>query len=181
MSERSIVILTTFVDIIDHTDSLDDNITDPNEGEGLKKPMRYQNGSPQTSILLPDQRTYPDHPYEWLPFIYQGAAQTISGDNLSATLVLSNNTLSYARVYEAVINRYQIKVQTWLMKNAFPDTPVRKLVQEKWIATNFIFDAQTIEITLSSAIDAVDAAIPVRVLTQEMVGNLPVTGNIQNR
>jgi len=181
MSERSLVVLTTFIDIIDHTASLGDIIDDPNEGEGLKKPKRYQNGSPQENILLPNQISYPDTAYEWLPFIYQGAAQTISGDNLTATLVLSNNTLSYARVYEAVINRYQIKVQTWLMDPSNPTKALRKLVQEKWLATNFVFDAQTIEITLSSAIDAIEAAVPVRVLTQEMVGNLPVTGNIQNR
>lgn len=179
MSERSIVILTTFIDIIDHTDSLEDDIGDP--GEGLKKPKRYQNGSPHTDILLPDSITYPDTPYEWLPFVYQGAGRTISGDNLTATLVLANNKLSYARVYEAVVNRYQIKVQNWLMQQEDPTVPLRSLTSEKWIATNFIFDAQTIEITLSSAIDAVDAAIPVRVLTQEMVGNIPVTGNIQNR
>jgi hypothetical protein len=179
MSERSIVILTTFIDIIDHTDSLVDDIDDP--GDGLKKPKRYQNGSPQTDILLPTNINYPDTPYEWLPFIYQGAAQTTTGDNLTATLVLSNNTLSFARVYEAVINRYQIKVQTWLMNKAQPTEPRRQLTQEKWLATNFTFDAQTIEITLSSAIDAVESSIPVRVLTQEMVGNIPTTGSIQNR
>jgi hypothetical protein len=179
MSERSVVILTTFIDIIDHTGSLEDDIDDP--GEGLTKPARYQNGSPQGTILLPDQPAYPDEPYQWLPFVYQGAGQTISGDNLTATLVLPNNTLSYARVYEAVINRYQIKVQNWLMNQDDPTSPLRKLTQEKWLATNFIFDKQTIEITLSSAIDAVEAAIPVRVLTQKMVGNIPVTGSIQNR
>ena len=66
MSERSIVILTTFIDIIDHTGSLEDDIDDP--GDGLVKPKRYQNGSPNTNIVLPDNINYPDTPYEWLPF-----------------------------------------------------------------------------------------------------------------
>ena len=60
-----------------------------------------------------------------------------------------------------------------------PNPPPPKLTQEKWLATNFIFDKQAIEITLSSAIDAVEAAIPEAVSTQNMVGNIPVTGTHQ--
>jgi hypothetical protein len=43
------------------------------------------------------------------------------------------------------------------------------------------YDPTTIEIILSSAIDAVGANAPSKVLTGDMVGALPVTGSIQNR
>ena len=43
------------------------------------------------------------------------------------------------------------------------------------------YDPETIEVILSSAIDAVGANAPDRVLTKEIVGHLPVTGSLQNR
>ena len=43
------------------------------------------------------------------------------------------------------------------------------------------YDPESIEIILSSAIDAVGANAPNRVLTKELVGHLPVTGSLQNR
>ena len=43
------------------------------------------------------------------------------------------------------------------------------------------YDPETIEVILSSAIDAVGANAPDRVLTKEIVGYLPVTASLQNR
>ena len=40
---------------------------------------------------------------------------------------------------------------------------------------------QTVEVLLSSSIDAVGANAPTRVLTKDSVGALPVTGSISNR
>ena len=122
-------------------------------------PSATKTAAPTPDIVRPDNINYPDT-YEWLPFVYQGAGQTTTGDNLTASLILPNNKLSYARVYEAVLNRYQIKVQNWLMARNDPTLPRRKLTQEKWLATNFIFDKQAIEIALSSAIDAVERRHP---------------------
>jgi hypothetical protein len=43
------------------------------------------------------------------------------------------------------------------------------------------YDPESIEIILSSAIDAVGANAPDKVLTRDIVGALPITGSIQNR
>ena len=43
------------------------------------------------------------------------------------------------------------------------------------------YDPETIELVLSSAIDAVGANAPDKVLTRNLVGSLPVTGSLQNR
>ena len=43
------------------------------------------------------------------------------------------------------------------------------------------YDPVTVELALSSSIDAVGASVPNRVLTQRQVGAIPVSGQIQNR
>ena len=43
--------------------------------------------------------------------------------------------------------------------------PVKRLAMEKWLMTSMNYDYETIEITLSSAIDAVSHGIPQRTLS----------------
>ena len=43
------------------------------------------------------------------------------------------------------------------------------------------YDPESIEVILSSAIDAVGANAPDKVLTKDIVGSLPVTGSLTNR
>jgi len=58
-------------------------------------------------------------------------------------------------------------------------TVERVLTQEVWLASSLSYDNETLEVILSSAIDAVGANAPTRVLSRDLVGHLPVTGNIQ--
>ena len=59
---------------------------------------------------------------------------------------------------------------------------VKKVIsQETWLVTGMSYDAEMIEVMLSSAVDAVGAGIPNFVLTRELVGALPITGQISNR
>ena len=53
------------------------------------------------------------------------------------------------------------------------------LTVENWLIASFGYDQQTIEVLLSSAIDAVGTTAPNRVFTTDLVGFLPRTGNIQ--
>ena len=65
------------------------------------------------------------------------------------------------------------------MKSDEPEgVPIRRIAMEKWLMTSMNYDYETIEITLSSAIDAVTAGVPQRTLSQELVGDLPTTGGI---
>ena len=119
-----------------------------------------------------------DHSY--LSFIYQGAAKNRTGDNLESSLVLAANQLSMNAVRDAVQSRSKVNVQTYLMDETF-DRKLNKLAEETWIAASMSFDTETIEVLLSSAIDAVGATTPNRVLTRDLVGALPVSGSIYNR
>ena len=123
--------------------------------------------------------------HSFLSFIYQGAAMNRSGDNLEASIILANNPLSMSYVKDFVEQKYYIQVETFLMTTDFnKDTAAKnggRLTGEYWLAAGMRYDPESIELLISSAIDAVGANAPDRVLTQEIVGHLPVTGSLQNR
>ena len=142
-------------------------ITNPN-GSVANIPDKFQNGK---------HGTVSSHDY--LSFIYQGATRNRSGDNMTSSLILANSELSMNYAQQIVLNKYHVKVETWLMTEAFEKN--KKLTEENWLASSMSYDPETIEVILSSAIDAVGANAPDKVLTRDIVGALPITGSIQNR
>ena len=152
----SFVALTNFITITNPNGSVE-NITD-----------KFQNGR-HTAISG----------FQYLSFIYQGAARNRSGDNMTSSLILANSEVSMKFAVEAVQEKYHVKVETWLMTEAFERN--KQLTEETWLASNMSYNPETIEVVLSSAIDAVGANAPDKVLTRNLVGSLPVTGSLQNR
>jgi len=134
---------------------------------------RFQNSQPGETVTKDGQE------FSYLSFIYQGAAKNRTGDNMEAQLVLSNNLISMSRAHEAVKKRWNIEVSTCSMR--LPEfTVARTLTTEFWIAASLVYDFETVEITLSSSIDAVGTSVPHRVLTTSAVGALPTSGQINN-
>ena len=132
--------------------------------------QKYNNSVPGQSI------TYKKITYPYLSFIYQGAAKNRTGDNLEAQLLLSVNDLATNEALQAVRLRRHVRMFSALMNE---DSSVdRLLTKEVWLAASMSYDNETLEVALSSSIDAVGANGPTRVLTRDMVGHLPVTGNI---
>lgn len=155
----TLVALTNFITITDSKQKLQ---------------RRYQNGKTGGTVTLDDKD------FDFLSFVYQGATKNRTGDNMEATLVLANNELSMNTAVEAVGGRWQIQVDTCTMN---PDdlAVLKKITTENWIVSTMAYDPVTIEVTLSSSIDAVGANVPNRVLTQKQVGALPSTAQLQNR
>jgi hypothetical protein len=122
--------------------------------------------------------------YKYLSFIYQGAAMNRSGDNLEASIILANNPLSMSYVKEFVEKRYYIQVETFLMTTDFDKDVAAKnggrLTGEYWLAAGMRYDPESIELLLSSAIDAVGANAPQQTLTKKSCAHLPLTGQLQN-
>jgi hypothetical protein len=133
---------------------------------------RYQNYAPGQEI------PYNATPgYKYLSFIYQGAAKNRTGDNLEAALVLSVNSLSQDAARSAVMKRKHVRVHSVVIESGY--NPVtRTLSTEEWLAATMTYDYDTLEVVLSSGIDAVGANAPTRVLTKALVGRLPVTASI---
>ena len=122
--------------------------------------------------------------YKYLSFIYQGAAMNRSGDNLEASIILANNPLSMAFVKEFVQKKYYVLVETFLMTSDFNKDVAAanggKISGEYWLAAGMRYDPESIELVLSSAIDAVGANAPQQILTKRRCSRLPLTGQIQN-
>ena len=132
---------------------------------------KYNNSTPGQSI------EHRGLTYQYLSFVYQGASKNRTGDNLEAQLLLSVNDLANNEALAAVRNKKHIRMFSALMREDF--TVERVLTQEVWLASSLSYDNETLEVILSSAIDAVGANAPTRVLSRDLVGHLPVTGNIQ--
>ena len=123
--------------------------------------------------------------YYYLPFIYQGTTVNKSGDNIESNLIMGNHPLSMAKAQEAVANKYFVEVNVCIMKNndidSLEDGNNSILTTDTWLAASLSYDPEVVEVLLSSAIDAVGVNLPSLVLTNEAVGKLPVTSDIQNR
>ena len=163
----TLVSLAAFIEVTKPLGGLP-NITNKQE-QTVFTTNKFQNGKYNEIV---DGHTY-------LSFLYSGAALTTSGDNLEASIVLANNPVSMGYVKEMVENKYQVKVETFLMTESFAKKKI--LAAETWLSTLFNYDPVQIELVLSSAIDAVGANAPTKTLTSKDVGHLPVTGNIQAR
>ena len=130
--------------------------------------------------VTPGQRlSYGGLSFGYLSFIYQGATKNRTGDNLEAQIVLSVNEISTGISRNAVNNRWHVRVYSATMTAS--GTVAKVLTVENWIAASMTYDNQTLEIMLSSGIDAVGANAPTRVMTRKLVGNLPITANIQTQ
>ena len=134
---------------------------------------RYSNATPGKPL------SYEGFEYPYLSFIYQGAAKNRTGDNLESALILSTNEISTGLAREAINNRWHIRVCSVLLNPAGDVS--RKLTVEYWLVASMVYNPETVEVLLSSGIDAVGANAPTRTLTQKNVGLLPITANISTQ
>ena len=167
----TLVGITTFLIIRDSNDNVRHRFQNSEPGRVITK----RDTNPDRRVPLPAN----PYPYQYLSFIYQGAAKNRTGDNMEAQLVLAQNELSMQKAYEAVTSRWNIQATTCIM-DPISFTVKRELTTEHWIAASMVYDPEIIEITLSSSIDAVGVSAPHAVLTTAQVGALPVSSQIQN-
>lgn len=134
-----------------------------------------------------DEVIYEGQTYKFLSFIYQGAIRTKTGDNLEAALALAANQISMDYAYDIVnlgynSSQHHIKRQVIVTTALFNDnhTRVQKVInREYWIASSMNYDQVTVEVTLSSAVDAVFSGLPNMYLTEANVGRLPTTARVR--
>jgi hypothetical protein len=141
--------------------------TDTAEGK-----TRYQN------FFSQGQKEFAGQTYQLLPFNYQGAQKTKSGDNISSQLTLPANPITLNWAQSAVNSGWQVNVKTYQLTDVYD--PYLLLGDETWIATGLTYNTQAVEMELSSAIDAIGAQAPNLRISREAVGALPSTGAIRS-
>ena len=152
---------------------------------------RFQNADPVNAISFTSPITgFGTGDYKYLSFLYSGAAQTKSGDNLEASLILANtstlrngstapNKLSMNYAHDAVDKGWNVHIHICKMNTAFT-TVEDRISTDSWTVTSMGYDATNIEVMLSTGVDAVGGNIG-RFLTSSLVGHLPITGNIRTK
>ena len=170
----TLIALTTFIQILDK----DGNI---------QSDKLFQNSKVDTPISANLGATG-TLSYKYLSFIYQGAVKTNTGDNLEASLILANkisntspvNKLSMNYAIEALENKERVNVYVYKMDSTFSNLEGNALTIDKWAVSSLGYDSQTIQVLLSSGIDAVGGNTG-KYLSSRLVGSLPVTGRIASR
>ena len=178
------VALVTFIEIYDP------DLVDNNGNISGAVQYRFQNSEP-SSAGISDSKVAGGAKFNYLSFLYQGATRSKDGNNLESALILANesndregsigtNKLSMSYAAEAVNNGWSIRVSTCKMTDLTFSAVETVLGVDTWKIASMAYDSNTIEILLTSTIDAVGGNIG-RFLTSSLVGHLPVTGRLATR
>ena len=169
----SITTLVTFIEVF----KIDSN----NIKSTIHRLQNAKREPSEESNSLKNTINFNGQDFHYLPFVYQGTTINRSGDNIESNLIMGNHPLSMAKAQEAVLNKYFVEVNVCIVDNNNIDNVTNVLTTDTWLAASLSYDPEVVEVLLSSAIDSVGGNVPSLVLTNEVVGKLPVTSDIQYR
>jgi len=116
--------------------------------------------------------------YMFLGFGFGGAVATLQGDNLDATLQLPNTEMTRAWATQALENLWVAKVTTILWEPS-SGAVQRTLYEYFGSCASGGWDETTLQISLNSVLDSVQANVPARRLIRNLVGNIPFTAQLR--
>ena len=124
--------------------------------------------------------TYNSNVYSFLPFGFSGVTVNRAGDNVEATLVFPNNEISRAWGLNAVQGLW---IATVLVMILDPDNASTPSLMHRYVGqvSNGNWDETSLQLRLDTVLDAVGTDVPMRRLTQQLVGAIPVSNNVRLR
>jgi phage-related protein len=138
------------------------------------KVYHYQN------FYINKTATFQGRDYRFLPFGFSGVTVNRTGDNVEASLVFPSNQISRGWVVNAIEDFWVATVYVMILDPDNPDTPDllnRYIGQVSTGGWNEII----VTLRLNTVIDAVGSEVPMRRLTQELVGAIPTSTNVRLR
>ena len=138
------------------------------------KVYHYQN------FYINKTATFQGRDYRFLPFGFSGVTVNRTGDNVEASLVFPSNQISRGWVVNAIEDFWVATVYVMILDPDNPDTPDllnRYIGQVSTGGWNDII----VTLRLNTVIDAVGSEVPMRRLTQELVGAIPTSTNVRLR
>lgn len=135
---------------------------------------RFQN------FHIGETSVYNGSSFSFLPFGFSGVSVNRTGDNTSASLVFPNNELSRAWALQAVTDRW---LATALVMNLDPDDRTAGTLMHQYVGqvAGGSWDDATLTLEVNTILDAVGSDVPLRRLTQNLIGNIPVSSNVRLR
>ena len=144
---------------------------------GSESSRRFQN------FFIGKQLTHRGDEYIFVPFGFSGVTVNRTGDGLESTLVFPNNELSRSWATSAIEVRTVIEVDVLIIENPDPDsglTATHTIVHSyTGQVTGGQWDNVSLNLELSSVLDAVGTDVPRRSLTRKIVGNLPISNGVR--
>jgi len=140
----------------------------------LNNTYRYQN------FYINQTATYGGQTYSFLPFGFSGVSVNRSGDNTDASLIFPSNQLARSWGIEALENRWLATVYVLALN---PDSNSGGTLMHSYTGAvaSGQWDETTLTLTLNTVLDAVGSDVPMRRISQVLVGALPTSSNVRLR
>jgi hypothetical protein len=124
--------------------------------------------------------TFGGEQYGFLPFGFSGVTVNRTGDNVEAALVFPNNQISRAWGLKAVQDLWIATVTVMILD---PDDTTNGELLHRYVGqvSNGSWDEVTLQLRLDTVLDAVGTDVPMRRLTQSLVGAIPTSSNVRLR
>lgn len=124
-----------------------------------------------------ETRSYNGSSYMFAGFGFSGGTLDLEAGNVTASLVFNVNSLDLVVFRQAADDRWLIEIRTvWLDPDSLNESGTYS--EELYAVTGFEHDSNRLSVRLGNPLDAVSQNAPRRLLTQDLVGSLPSTGNI---
>ena len=141
--------------------------------QGRNTQYRFQN------FFINQQITHQSDNYTFVPFGFSGVTVNRTGDGLEATVVFPNNDVSRAWGVNAINQNWVMEVDVLIIDDDAKDGPHNIVHSYTGQVVGGQWDEVSLNLQLSTVLDAVGTDVPRRSLTKELVGNLPISNNVR--
>ncbi len=145
------------------------------------------------NFFIGKQLAYQGQEYSFVPFGFSGVTVNRTGDGLEATIIFPNESGEKSKVgrlarnwaVDALEQSWIMEVDVLIIEDPDNDTGLSAThsVVHTYIGqvTGGQWDNVSINLELSTVLDAVGTDVPRRALTKTNVGNLPTSNNVRLR
>tara|TARA_R100000908_G_C3700779_1_gene111363 strand:+ start:163 stop:669 length:507 start_codon:yes stop_codon:yes gene_type:complete len=132
------------------------------------------------NFFISQTMDYDGEQYQFAPFGFSGVTINRTADGTDASLVFPNNALTRQWALDAIENRWFVRVDVVLVDaSSTSNVDIAGRVHQYFgQVSSGRWDQTSLSLAVGTILDAVGADIPRRNLSQELVGNLPVTSNV---
>ena len=141
--------------------------------QGENTQYRFQN------FFINQQIRHQSDNYTFVPFGFSGVTVNRTGDGLEATVVFPNNDVSRAWGVNAINQNWVMEVDVLIIDDDAKDGPHNIVHSYTGQVVGGQWDEVSLNLQLSTVLDAVGTDVPRRSLTKELVGNLPISNNVR--
>ena len=141
--------------------------------QGRNTEYRFQN------FFINQQITHQSDNYTFVPFGFSGVTVNRTGDGLEATVVFPNNEVSRAWGVNAINQNWVMEVDVLIIDDDAKDGPHNIVHSYTGQVVGGQWDEVSLNLQLSTVLDAVGTDVPRRSLTKELIGNLPIANNVR--